>query len=98
MIISIHFKQKLQCTDLVEIRHLGDIDEIDDSEVLHLFSDAVECLIHRHALTIPVVSKAHNNNAVFFGFDGLIHVPTRGKMWKKVRHDEGSTRATAWWL
>lgn len=84
--INNHSNPKLQCTHLVEIWHLGDVDEIDYGKVLDLLSDTVQRLVHRHALAIPVMSEAQYDDTVFLGFDGLIDMPARRKMRKKIRH------------
>ena len=69
-----------ECTHLVEVRHLRDVAEVDDSKVLDLLRDGVKRLVHGHALTVPVVAEADDDNAVFFGLDRLVNVPARGKM------------------
>lgn len=73
-------------TDLVEVWHGGDIDEVDDGKVLHLFCGRVEGLVHGHALCVPVMSEANDDDAVLFRFDGLVDMPARGEMGKKVGH------------
>src|SRR5688572_25484940 len=62
-------------THLIEIRNLSDIYQIDHSKVLDLLRDSVECFVHGHALGVPVVAKADDDDSVFFGFNGFIDVP-----------------------
>jgi hypothetical protein len=75
-------------THLVEIRHFCYVDEINDGKVLDFLSNAIERLIHSHALTVPVVSKVYNNDVIFFRFDGLVNMPARRKVRKEIRHDK----------
>ena len=64
-------------THLVEVRHLGDVAEVDDGKVLNALGNGIQRFVHRHTLTIPVMAKADNHDAILFGFDGLIDVPSR---------------------
>jgi hypothetical protein len=75
-------------TRLVEVRYLRDVAEVNDGKILHFLGDGVEGLVHHHALGVPVVPKAYNDDAVLFGFYRLIDVPARRKVWQKVRHNE----------
>jgi len=63
-------------THLVKVRDLCDVCKIDDSKVLDLLGDGVERFVHYHALGVPVMSKANDDNSIFLRFDGLIDVPT----------------------
>ena len=80
-------------SDLVKVWDGGDVDEVDDGKVLDLFRDRVEGLVHGHALGVPVVAEADDDDAVLFGLDGLVDVPARGQMGKKVRHGGCTVRA-----
>ena len=73
-------------TRLVEVWYLCDVAEVNDSKVLDLFCDRVQRLVHDHALRVPVVPKANDNNAILFGFDRLIDVPARGKVRQEIGH------------
>ena len=79
-------EQQTGATDLVEVRDIGDIDKVDDGEVLDLVRDGVEGLIHRHALAVPVVPEADHDDAVFLGLDRLVDMPARGKVREEVGH------------
>lgn len=79
---------QIETAHLVEIRDRGDVDEVDDGKVLDLFGDRVEGLVHGHALRVPVVAKADDDDAVLFGLDGLVDVPARGQVGEKVRHGQ----------
>lgn len=52
--------------DLVEIWDGGDIDQVDDGKVLDFFSNRVEGLVHGHALSVPVMTEAKDDDAVLF--------------------------------
>ena len=73
-------------THLVEVRDVGDVDEVDDGEVLDLVRDGVERLVHRHALAVPVVPEADHDDAVLLGLDRLVDVPAGGEVRKEVGH------------
>ena len=49
----------------------GDVNEIDDAEVLDLLGDGEEGLVHLHAIRVPIVTKADDHNFVLFAQDGL---------------------------
>lgn len=65
-------------THLIEVRNIRNIAQVDNREVLHLFRDLVEGVVHNHTLLVPVVAKADNDDAVLFGLDGLVDVPAGG--------------------
>lgn len=44
----------------VEIGDFSDVNEVDNSEILHLFSNVVQDFIHFHAHWIPIVSKTND--------------------------------------
>ena len=46
--------------------NLGDVYEIDDTKVFDLFSDGEECLVHLHAMRVPIVAKTNDYNLVLF--------------------------------
>lgn len=71
---------------LVEVRNVSDIYEVDDCKVLHFLCNRVERLVHRHALLVPIVTKADYDDAILFRFDGFIDVPAAGKVGKEVGH------------
>lgn len=48
----------IQLVHLVEVWHLCDVDQVDDSKVLDLFSNVIQNLIHLHAGWVPVVAEA----------------------------------------
>lgn len=73
-------------THLVEVGDVRDVNEVNNRKVLHLLRNRVESLIHGHALAVPVMAEANNNDPVFLGFDSLVDVPTRGKVGEKIRH------------
>lgn len=70
----------------VEVGHFGDVDEVDDAKVLHVFSQGVENFIHRHTCLVPVMPKPDSDDFIFFREDGLVHCPTRVKVRKHIRH------------
>jgi len=76
-------------TDLIEVRNLGDIAQIDHSKVLHFLRHTIERLVHGHALGIPVVAEPNDDDPVLLRFDSLVDVPTRREVRKKVRHGQG---------
>lgn len=53
-------------THLIEIWYLCDVAEVDDGKVLNLFGDRVKCLVHDHALRVPVVPEANDNDTILF--------------------------------
>ena len=73
-------------THLVEIRYLCDVAQVNDGKVLYLFRDGVERLVHHHALRVPVVPEADDNDAILFRFDRLVDVPARGKVRQEIGH------------
>ncbi|KAJ7754105.1 hypothetical protein B0H16DRAFT_1886777 [Mycena metata] len=62
----------------VEIRKLGDIDEVYDREILNLLRDGIKGLVQCHALAVPIVSEPNDHEAILLGFNGLVDVPARG--------------------
>ena len=50
---------------------LGDVDEVDDGEVLDLLSNGEERLVHVHARRVPVVAKPDHHQLVLFTQNGL---------------------------
>ena len=80
------YLERMICAHLVEVRNLGDVDEVDDGKVLNLLRDAVQSLVHDHALRVPVMSEADNDDTVFLGFDGFVDVPARWKVREEIRH------------
>jgi hypothetical protein len=73
---------------LVEVRDLSDIYEVDDCKVLHFFRDRVERFVHRHALVVPIMTKADHNDTILFRFDCFVDMPTAGKVRKEVGHGD----------
>lgn len=65
---------------LVEVGHLIQIADIDDSEVLDTVGDAVEDFVLAHTVLVPVATEANDDQTVFFGHDGLVDVPAAGEM------------------
>lgn len=65
----------IQLVHLVEIRHLGNVDEVHDGEVLHLFMHTPHRLVHQHAFWVVVVPKTNADDSVFFTEDGLVNMP-----------------------
>ncbi len=51
----------------------GDVNKIDDAEVLDLLGDGEEGLVHLHAIRIPIVTESDDHNFVLFAQDGLKH-------------------------
>jgi len=84
------WKRRTRFTDLIEVRNLGDIAQIDHSKVLHFLRHAIESLVHGHALRIPVVAEPNDNDPVLLRFDSLVDVPAGRKVRKKVRHSQGT--------
>lgn len=41
----------------IEVRHFGDVNQVEDRKVFHLFSDAVQHLVHFHTGWVPVVTE-----------------------------------------
>lgn len=80
---------KATITNLIEVRNLCDIAQVDDSKVLHLLRHAVEGLVHSHALRIPVVAKPNDDDPILLGFDSFVDVPAGGKVGEEVRHGQG---------
>lgn len=73
---------------LVEVRNLSDIYQINDCKVLHFLCNRVERLVHCHALLVPIVTKANNNDAILFRFDCFVDMPAAGKVGKEVGHGD----------
>lgn len=70
----------VQLVHLVEVGHLIQIADVDDCEVLDTVGDAVENFVLAHTVLVPVATEANDDQAVFFGHDGLIDVPAAGEM------------------
>jgi len=70
----------VELVHLVEVGHLIEITDVDNSEVLDAVGDAVEDLVLAHTVLVPVATKANDDQAVFFRHDGLVDVPAAGKM------------------
>lgn len=70
-----HCTWVIQLIHLVEVRNVSDINQIDDREVLHFVRNGVECLVHLHALWIPVMTETDDDDAILLGLDRLIDVP-----------------------
>ena len=73
-------------THLVEVRYLCDIAQVNDGKVLYLLCNRIERLVHHHALRVPVMPEANNNDAILFRFDRLVDVPSRGKVGQEIGH------------
>lgn len=65
----------VELVHLLEVRHLVDIADVDDGEVLYAVGDFVEDFVLPHAVRIPVATEADYDETVFFGHDGLVDVP-----------------------
>lgn len=52
----------VQLVHLVEVRHLRDVDQIDDCKVFHFLGNAVHDLVHFHARRVPIVSETYDLN------------------------------------
>ena len=65
---------------LVKVRDIRDVDEVDDGESLDLVRDAIEGLVHRHALAVPVVPEAEHDDTVLLRLDCFVDVPARGEV------------------
>lgn len=76
----------IERTYLVEVWDIGNIYEVDDCKVLHFLCNRVERLVHRHALLVPIVTKADYDDTILFRFDGFIDMPAAGKVGKEVGH------------
>lgn len=74
-LVSIGPHMQLRATHLVEVRNLRNIDQVDDSEILDLVRDGVERLVHDHALRVPVVAEAEDDDSVFLRFDRFVDMP-----------------------
>lgn len=71
---------KTRTIHLVEIGDLVDIANIDDGEALKLVGNLVEDFVLAHAVGVPVAAEADDDEALFFGEDGLVDVPAGGEM------------------
>jgi len=80
----------IQLVHLVEIRHLGDIAEIDNGEVLDLLTHGIQSLVHPHALWIPVVPESNDHDPIFFGQNSLVNMPARMQVREEIRHGDSS--------
>ena len=88
--ISAGEKRGIKLADLIEVRNLGDIAQVDHGEVLHFLCHTIESLVHGHALGIPVVAEPNDDDPVLLGFDGLVDVPAGGEVREEVRHGWGA--------
>jgi hypothetical protein len=70
-----HRDRVVQLVHLLEIRHLVQVADVDDGEVLDAVRDLVEHFVLAHAVWVPVAPEADYDEAVFFGHDGLVDVP-----------------------
>lgn len=76
----------VELVHLLEVRDLVEIADVDDGEVLDAVCDLVEHFILAHAVRIPVATEADDDEAVFFGHDGLVDMPAGYEM----RDDDGA--------
>lgn len=81
-------------SNLVEIGDGSNVHQVNDGKVLNLFCDRVKGFVHCHALGIPVMTEADDDDAVFFRLDGFVDVPTGGEMREKVRHECRDDKST----
>ena len=65
----------IQLVHFVEVRHQGIIHKINNGKVLDFLRTSVKRFIHDHACGVPVVAEADDDNTIFFGKDGLVHLP-----------------------
>jgi len=78
----------VQLVHLVKVRHIGDIDQIDDAVVFDLLGDAEQSFVHFHTRGVPIVAESDEDNFVLFGEDGLVDLPAIGEMSQHKRHLE----------
>ena len=83
---SLAWKHKTTIANLIEVRNLRDVAQVDHSKVLHFLRHTIEGLVHSHALGIPVVAEPNDDDPIFLGFDGFVNVPAGGEMREEVRH------------
>ena len=67
---------------------LGDVHQVNSTEVLAFLRDAVESLVHLHTGGVPVVPEPDENNPVPLGEDGLVYLPAIGQMLEHETHGE----------
>jgi hypothetical protein len=72
----------VELVHLIEVGHLIQIADVDDSKILDAVGDAVEDFVLAHTVLVPVATKADDDQAVLLGHDGLIDVPAAGEMGK----------------
>ena len=65
----------VELVHLFEVGDLVDVADVDYGEVLDAVGDLVEHFILAHAVGVPVAAEADDDEAVFFGHDGLVDVP-----------------------
>jgi hypothetical protein len=67
---------------LVEVFHLFQITDINDSKVLDAVCDAIEDFVLAHTVGVPVFAEANDYETFVFGHDGLIDVPASDEVGK----------------
>lgn len=70
----------IQLIHLLEVRHLVQITDVYDSEILDTFGDAEEHFVLPHTVGIPVAPEADDYEALFFAHDCLVDVPAGVEM------------------
>ena len=58
-----------------------------------LFRDAVQNLVHLHAIEVPVMSETNDDHAVFLRQNGLVYLPAIVQIQEHVRHLEQACAA-----
>lgn len=71
----------------VEIRDLGNVDEVNDAKVLDFFSDGEQGFVHFHARRIPVMAESNKDDLVLLRKNSLVNLPAIGEMGEHKRHD-----------
>ncbi|RBQ85615.1 hypothetical protein VDGD_20821 [Verticillium dahliae] len=62
----------VELVELIEVGDLVNVADVADGEVLNAVLDAVEDLVLAHAGGVPVAAEADDDEALFFGEDGLV--------------------------
>jgi len=57
---------ELHMTYLIEVWNIRNIDQVDNRKVLHFLCHRVQRLVHRHALTVPVMAETEDYDTIFF--------------------------------
>mmetsp|Transcript_43079 Transcript_43079/g.97981 ORF Transcript_43079/g.97981 Transcript_43079/m.97981 type:complete len:208 (+) Transcript_43079:118-741(+) len=70
----------------VEVRHLRDIHKVNDGKVLDLVGDVEKALVELHAIRVPIVPEADDDDALLLGQNGLVDSVAAVEVGQHVRH------------